>query len=84
MGRMLRVGEIHAPVVWILLLLNTQRAFWAGSRCSLLADLSVFTRNDLTGKPGFNVNRTQGTQPAGIISLLKGNACPVCAKGFKI
>lgn len=80
---MLRVGEIHAPVVWILLLFNTQRAFGAGSLCSLLADLSVFTQNDLTGKPGFNVNRTRDTQPAGIISLLKGSVCPVCAKASK-
>jgi hypothetical protein len=60
----LRGGERHAPVVCISLLLYTQRAIWAESLCSLLADLNVFTQNSLTGKPGFNVNRTRGNQPA--------------------
>lgn len=67
------MAEGHALAVQICCLLCTQRAIWAGRRCLLLADLNVFSCNDLTGKPGFNFNRARGTQPAAIISPSKGN-----------
>lgn len=62
-GRMFRGGRGTRSGSQICCFLCAQRAIWAGSRCLLLTGPNVFCCNVLTGKPGFNFNRTQGTRP---------------------